>query len=132
AVTASTDHAALHHPAVANPVRVRVEPHTCLVKPADGEPFVIEPPATVTSCLGRPRAVDQFVLKAKKGQKLAIRAESLDLGLSVSAVVRVADHADKELARAEPPGLHTDPQLSFDPPTDGDYHITVRDLYGAG
>jgi hypothetical protein len=44
----------------------------------------------------------------------------------------VADSSGKELARAEPPGLYNDTELSLTPPADGDYHLTVRDLYGAG
>jgi hypothetical protein len=120
------------HPAVANTVDVRVEPHPCLVKPDNGEPFPLVPPVTVTSRLAKPRAVDQFVLKAKKAEKLTVRVESRELGLPVTAVIRIADAAGRELGRAEPGGLHDDPELSFTPPTDGDYRLTVRDLYAGG
>lgn len=120
-------------PALAHAVHVRREPHGCLVKPSGHhEPFPIQPPVTVSSRLEQPRAVDEYVLHATKGQKLTLRAESQSLGLAVAAVVRVADGAGHELARGEPAGLHGDTEVSFTPPADGTCRVTVRDLYGVG
>ena len=121
------------HSVVANTIDVPLEPHSCLVRPEDRiEPFAMVPPVTVTSRLAKPRAVGQFLLKAKKAETLTVRVESRELGLPVTAVIRIADAAGRELGRAEPSGLHNDPELSFTPPADGDYRLTVRDLYAGG
>jgi hypothetical protein len=128
--------ATLFHPAVANAVTVRVEPYACIARPAasnaDSKPFPIDPPVTVTGHLRRAGAADWYSLSAKKGQKLVIRAESRALGLSVSAVMRVTDEAQKVLAQIEPTGLDSDTELSFTPPQDGRYRLQVRDRYGHG
>jgi hypothetical protein len=128
-----SDHVEVVHPQIANDVRFRVEPHRCAVKSADSaDPITLEPPISVSSQLIAPRAVDHFVLKAKKSQTLILHVESREIGLPVTAVIRVTDAAGKELARAEPSGLHNDPELSFTPPADGDYPVTVTDLYADG
>ena len=130
---AGNDHVDITDSKVANSVHVRVERHPCFIKPADlTEPTILEPPISVSSRLATPRAVDHFVLKGRKSQKLTLRVESREIGLPVTAVIRVADAAGKEIGRAEPSGLHNDPELSFTPPADGDYHLTVRDLYAGG
>jgi hypothetical protein len=100
--------------------------------PGNRDPLRIEPPMTVSGRLERPHAVDEYVLHGIKGRKLVLRAESQSLGLAVAAVVRVTDEAGHELARGEPGGLHGDTEVSFTPPADGNYRITVRDLYGVG
>jgi hypothetical protein len=125
-------HTAIDQPAVANRINVGVEPHACVVKPDSAEPFRIDPPMTVSGRLARPRAVDEYLLHGKKSQALTIRAESQEWSLPTSAVIRVTDSAGKELGRAEPAGLHSDTELAFSPPADGDYRLTVRDIYADG
>jgi hypothetical protein len=68
----------------------------------------------------------------KKGQALAIGAESRSFGLAVDPVIRVLDKDGKSIARAEPPKLHSDTAMSFTPPTDGDYTVAISDLYSGG
>jgi hypothetical protein len=129
----AADQALARHPAIANVVRVRAEPHPCVVKPSTVVgPFAITAPVTVTSCLAHPRAVDQFSIKCAKGQALTLRAESHEWSQPVAAVIRVADAAGVKLAQAEPPGVHADTGLSFTPPADGVYLVTIRDLYDVG
>ncbi len=127
-----SDDSAVFHIAVANPVRVRVEPHPSVVKPDTAEPFVVEPPVTVTGRLARPRAVDAFEIRPSKPQKLTARVESASVGLPIAAELRIADGSGKELVRAEPAGVHGDTEVSFIPPMDGPCRLTVRDLYGGG
>jgi hypothetical protein len=125
-------HAGVGHPAVANCVSVGIEPHPCVVKPDGSEPFRLEPPITVSGRLARPRGVDEFIVAGKKSQPLIFRAESQEYSLPISAVIQVADATSKQLARAEPLGLHSDTELSFTPPADGDFRLSVRDIYAGG
>jgi hypothetical protein len=117
------------HLDVANAFRIRVEPHTCLQKRDGDMPLMLEPPVTVTGRLGRPKANDRFVVRAKKGQALVIRAESQSLGLPVTPVIRIADTAGHPIAGTEPGDLHGDAALTFVPPADGDYLLSIRDKY---
>jgi hypothetical protein len=126
------DEATLFHSAVANPVRVRLEPHACTVKPPGAGPFALTPPVTVTGRIECPHGADVYTFPAKKGQQLVIRADSRVLSLPMTAGLRLADEAGKVLARAEPRGADGDPELAFTPPQDGTYRLTVRDLYGDG
>jgi hypothetical protein len=125
-------HIVIGHSAVANLLRIGVEPHPCVVRPDDPAPFRLEPPITVSGRLSRPHAVDRYILNCKKGQPLALRVESQEWGLPTSAVIRVAGQAGKDLAKAEPGGLHGDTEVSFAPPADADYLLTVRDIYAGG
>ena len=47
-------------------------------------------------------------------------------------MIRVLDAAGKQLARAEPPNINKDSELSFAPPADGTYTVEVRDLNAGG
>jgi hypothetical protein len=126
------DEATLAHPALANRVRVRLEPHPCVVRPSGAGPFAVTPPVSVTARLDRPGAADVYRIAAKKGQRLTVQAQSRALGLPVAGVLRLTDEAGKELVRAEPAGLDKDAELAFTPPTDGAYLLTVRDQFGGG
>jgi hypothetical protein len=128
----SARYAVVGHPGVANLLRIGVEPHPCVVRPDSPELFRLEPPIAVSGRLSRPHAVDRYILNCKKGRPLALRVESQEWGLPTAAVIRVADQAGKDLAKAEPGGLHGDTDLSFTPPADGDYLLTVRDIYAGG
>jgi hypothetical protein len=123
------DSATVANPDVANTLRVRVQAHKCLQKPEGTGSLRLEPPVTVTGQLAGPKSVDQFLLTGKKGQTLDIRAESQSLGLPVTAVIRVADSAGQAIANGEPSDLHGDTAISFTPPADGEYRLTVRDKY---
>jgi hypothetical protein len=131
-VTDGADEATVFHPLVANPVRVRLEPHACVTRPTSADPFPIEPPVTVTGHLIRPGATDWYSFPAKKGQKLVFRVESRAQGLPVSAVLTVTDEALKPFASVEATGVDGDTELTFTPPTDGRYRLAVRDRYRGG
>jgi hypothetical protein len=129
-VPAGGDWATVFHPAMANPVRVRLESHPCFdVGKAAG---ALTPPFTATGHLAKPGAAGTFAVVARKGRPLSIRVESRDLGLEVNPVVRVLDGPGKQLARAEPAQINKDSELTFNPPADGTYTIEVRDLHNGG
>lgn len=114
------------HPRLGNTLRVRREA-VPVFDATDGVPKALAPPFALTGRLGRPAV--PFV--GKKGQPLAVSAESRWFGLDVNPVVRVTGPDGKQLARAEPGKLNGDTTLSFTPPADGEYTVAVSDLYGA-
>jgi hypothetical protein len=120
-------HATLLGSEVANPVRVRVEPHPTF----DKLPAELKAPFSFTGRIEKPGEV-LIPFEGKKGQPLSVQIESQVFGLAVNPVIRVLDASQKQLARAEPSKLHSDTGLSFTPPTDGQYTIAVSDLYGGG
>ncbi len=101
------------HPLLGNVVRVRREA------------------GAVTGRLEKAGVPFELPVAGRKGQALAVRAESRAFGLDVNPVVRVVGPDGKQLARAEPGKLHSDTSLSFTPPADGEYRVAVSDLYGA-
>ncbi len=121
------------HPLVANPVRVRVEPHashdTTTAEPGKS-PY--QPPCTITGRLARDDGADEFRFTAKKGQPLLIQVEARALGFPLTPVLRVLGRDGKQLSRAEPAAINRDVELSFNPPGDGEYRVEVRDLHGSG
>lgn len=126
------DDITLFHAEVANDVRLRVEPHACVSRPASAEPFALAAPVTVSSRLRETQAAESYVFGANKGQKLVARVASPSLGLPVSPVIVITDAGKKELARAEPPGLDRDTELAFTAPANGLYTLTIRDRFGDG
>jgi hypothetical protein len=120
-------HATLLGSEVANPVRVRIEPHPTF----DKLPGELKAPFSFTSRIEKPGEV-LIPFEGKKGQPLSVQVESQAFGLAVNPVIRVLDASQKQLARAELAKLHSDTALSFTPPTDGQYTIAVSDLYGGG
>lgn len=127
---AGESHLPVFHPALANPVRVRVEPHASYGP--GGVPETLTLPASVTGRLPAPGGEALFPVVGKKGQALSIQVESRAFGLAVNPVVRVLDVDKKQLAKAEPAKLNGDTALSFTPPADGTYTISVTDLYAGG
>jgi hypothetical protein len=130
-VPAGESHLTLFDPKLADPFRVRVEGHPCY-GPAD-IPDELLPPVSITGRIPARGKEAGFPVVGKRGKPLSIQVESRSLGLGVNPVIRVYDAEKKQLAKAEPAKLGGDTTLSFNPPADGVYTITVGDLYaGAG
>ena len=120
--------AAVFHPEIANPFRIRLEPHATSDRTRPAHVGPLAPPVSVTGRLATP--TQSVVLLGKKGQPLTFQVQSRSLGLAVNPVVRVVDVGNKQLARAEPAAVGGDTTLSFTPPADGTYTVVVSDLYG--
>jgi Bacterial pre-peptidase C-terminal domain len=123
--------ATVFHPTLANSMRVRLESHPCwdTLRPEPSRTGPYTPPFSITGRLETRGKANEIPVAAKKGQALIVRAESRDLGLPVNPVIRVSDAAGKEVARAEPPKINRDSELTFTPPADGVYRVEVRDLH---
>jgi hypothetical protein len=102
------------HPLLANPFRVKLDAKA------------------TTHLIAKPGDEVKVPFTGKKGQAVSIEAASRSFGLAVDPVIRVLDKDDKQLARAEPPKLHSDTALSFTPPADGTFTAAVSDLYAGG
>ncbi len=129
------DSIALFHPQVANPVRLRVEPHAILIQDRANDrrhPQAISLPATVSGRLEQNGAVHAYRFEAKKGQKLTFQAEAQTLGFPLNPVLRLTDASGKTLVRAEAANLGFDPELAFTVPRDGKYQVELRDLHARG
>lgn len=129
---AGESHAVLFHDKLANPFRVRVEPHPAVNLVGKPAPTTLAAPFSATGRIDTQGGETVIPFAAKKEQPLSVQVESRSLGLAVNPVVRVLDPAGKPLARAEPGKLHGDTALSFTPPADGTYTAAVADLYGGG
>jgi hypothetical protein len=128
--SAGESHVTVFHPDVANPVRVRVEPHTAY---GSGRiPEKLTPPFSVTGRVPAAGGESLYHITGKKGQALSLQVESRAFGLAVNPVVRVLDAQKKQLAKAEPGKLGGDTTLSFTPPADGTYTVSVTDLFAGG
>ena len=126
---AGEDSATVFHPALANLLRVKLEPHPCFRGPLD-EPLA--PPFSVTGRLEKPGVADRYPVKVKKGQPLSVQVRSASFGLPVVPVVRVLGAEGQQLARGEPAKLGGETAFSFTPAADGTVSIEVKDLYAAG
>ena len=115
------------HPLLGSTLRVRRETVPVIDATATAQK-ALAPPFALTGRLEK--AAFEVAVAGKKGQALAVQAESRGFGLDVNPVGRVAGPDGKQLARAEPGKLHSDTTLSFTPPADGEYTVTVSDLYG--
>jgi hypothetical protein len=123
------------HPLVANPLRVRIEPHAthdATTADAAKRPGPYVPPFTITGWLARDDSPDVLRFTARKGQALLLQVEAQALGFPLTPVLRVLDPAGKQLTRAEPGSLHRDVELLFNPPQDGEHCVEVADLHGSG
>ena len=126
-------HIAVFDPRIANPLRVRAEPHPTAVRlPDDQKPASpLAPPFSVSGRVEK-KGASSIEFRGMKGQPLTLQVESRTLGLEVNPVVRVLDKDGKELAKAEPGKLGGDTTLNFAPPADGVYAAAVGDLYAGG
>jgi hypothetical protein len=89
-------------------------------------------PATVTGQLRQPKEVDSHALDAKQGVKLRLHCAARSIGSPLRGVLRVVDGAGKQLAIAEPDEKTRDTALTFVPPAEARYVVTVSDEHGRG
>jgi hypothetical protein len=125
----------LFDPAWAGVLVIPVEPHTTLVESEPNgpeQPQRVEPPCTISGRIGAPRDRDVFSFAAAKGQAFLFQIESRSLGFPLDAVLEVSDVANQPLARIDDVGPNADAELIFTAPADGEYRLTVSDLYRHG
>lgn len=123
------------HAEVANGLRLPVVTHASILESTDNsreKPQSLTLPVTVTGMIEAARDEDVFVFAAKKGQAVVFTVEADELGFLLDGVLAVLDSAGKVLVETDDAKRARDPQLTFTPPADGEYRLTLRDVYGHG
>jgi hypothetical protein len=87
-------------------------------------------PGGITARFEQKNDVDYFVFAGKKGQRLTVAVQSLELGSPTEVYLAVKDAKWQQLAVSNP---MAPPRLDFTPPADGDYYVYVENLlYASG
>ncbi|MEX0937752.1 MAG: PPC domain-containing protein [Pirellulales bacterium] len=121
--------------ASAGVIPVAVVQHTCVTADAaadPAEPQSLELPVTVSGRLAKPAESHTFRFKGEKGQKLRIAVESRSLSFPLDAAIQIVDVDGKVLQEVDDASRAPDPRTEFEVPSDGQYDVTIRDLYGRG
>ncbi len=113
-------------PTVPHPVLVELEPN------ALAQPNAIPVPVGISGIVSAPDDADYFRFPAKKGQPLLVKVTARSQGSLIDPVVAICDATGKELQRLDDQGDKRDPELTWNPPADGDYLLTVTDLHHRG
>lgn len=132
----SDETASVAHADTANTVDIQLVPHPALTErePNDSDHAQSIPvPGTVTGRIAPARDQDVYAFQAKKGQVLNLVVAARSLGAPLDPVLRLLDANGKALNDVDDTGNNQrDAQVSFNPPADGTYRISVRDLHGQG
>ncbi len=129
------DSRSIDHPRLANPVEVRVvdTPSIVEVEPNDqSRPQTLALPMAVSGRIDPPGDVDTFAFPAKKGEPLVFTVESRSLGQPLDAVLRIGDGSGSTIVEVNDARKDFDPEVRFNPPADGTYRVSIRDLNGQG
>lgn len=86
-------------------------------------------PVAISGSITREKQVDRFKFAAKKDVKLRIATASRKLGFPLLTKLKVFDEAGKQLAAVESANAQMDAELIFTPPADGNYVVSVADLF---
>ncbi|MES2790246.1 MAG: PPC domain-containing protein [Planctomycetota bacterium] len=111
-------------PTVPHPVLVEQEPNL------QAQPQAIPVPSGISGIVSTADDVDFFRFPAKKGQPLLFKVVARTQGSLIDPVVIILNAEGKELQRIDDQGANPDPELTWNPPADGDYLLTVKDLHG--
>lgn len=130
----STGTIKLFDPRIANPFFVRFDPNEAVAKTVAtrDQPLTVAPPITITGRLDKPGDIDVFRFDAKKGQKLAVRIESLNLGFPLDPVLRLTTATGKTITTTRGNKIGADPLLDYTVPDNAIYGLEVSDLHAAG
>jgi Bacterial pre-peptidase C-terminal domain len=120
---------------LAGPVEVRAVEEVSMVEvePNDqAHPQPIPLPIALSGRIDRPGDVDTFAFVARKDDRLAFRLESRSLGHPLDAVLRIRDASGATIVEVDDAAKGVDPVVRFTAPSDGTFHVSVRDLAGQG
>jgi hypothetical protein len=89
-------------------------------------------PAVVWGTISTPGEQDEFTISAVKAEKLSIRISARSFASQLDPLVQLLDQAGSVLLTADDEDKDLDPDVTFDPPADGQYRIVVRDRFAHG
>jgi hypothetical protein len=113
-------------PSVPFPVLAETEPNSA------AQPQVVPVPIGVSGVISAADDVDVYSFPAKKGQPLVLKVLARALGSPIDPVLSVVDSTGKQLQRLDDQGGNRDPEITWNPPADGQYQIQVSDLHDRG
>jgi hypothetical protein len=122
-------------PQLANAVPVNLNSFPALVEQEANsmlQPQVVPLPIGISGVISTPEDSDAFRFTAKKGQPLHLSVLARKLGSSIDPVMTISDAAGKQLQRLDDQGENRDPELTWNPPADGDYLVSISDLHDRG
>ena len=114
-------------PVTTQPPSLETEPND---HPGDAQAAIV--PFAMHGRLQGPGDVDCFRFVAKKDVRLDVAVQAAAMDFPVDAVVEIHDAEGKELTRKDDTHQDADPAFDWKVPEDGDYTLTVRDLFGRG
>lgn len=83
-------------------------------------------PGGVTGRFQEKSDLDHYVFTAKKGQRLIIEAQTIELYSPTEVYMVLKDAKGAEVAKTNPAAL---PRIDFTPPADGDYTLSAEHLH---
>lgn len=113
-------------PTVPYPVFVEQEPNP------QTQPQSLPVPGGMSGVVSTVDDADFFRFTAKKGQPLIVKVAARSPGSLIDPVVSILNLDGKQMQRIDDKGDDRDPELSWNPPADGDYLVTVSDLFRRG
>lgn len=113
-------------PTVPHPVLVEQEPNL------QNQPQAIPVPSGVSGVVSAADDADFFRFPARKGQPLIVKVIARSQGSQIDPVVSILNAEGKQLQRIDDQGENRDPELTWNPPADGEYLLTVTDLHQRG
>lgn len=119
-------------PGSGNTVTIPLSPWPQLVEQepnVQAQPQVIPVPGGISGVVSAPDDADFFRFTAKKGQPLIFSVSARTRGSLIDPIVRILNSEGKQLERTDDQGENRDPTLTWNPPADGDYLLTVTDLH---
>lgn len=95
-------------------------------------PQQLEPSMVISGTIAEADEIDTFRFSTKKGDQRTIRVVSDALGFLLDPVVKITDATGKTISETDDVSKERDPIVTFKSPADGDYDISVFDLYRRG
>jgi hypothetical protein len=92
----------------------------------------VEMPSLLLGRLETPGEQHLFSFTASKGKKILFQSQSHEAGLPTEPLLRVLDDKGAVLAEAEGGDPKRELELTFAPPADGAYRLSLRDMFDRG
>lgn len=134
-IASDADSLIIAPPGSGNTVTIPVSPLPQLVEQEPNvqvQPQVMPVPGGISGVVSAPDDADFFRFTAKKGQPLVFGVSARSRGSLIDPIVRILNSEGKQLERTDDQGENRDPTLTWNPPADGDYMLTVADLHRQG
>jgi hypothetical protein len=135
-VPASTgEQVSVFHPALANPLSIRLEPHPTVVESKDNtpqHPQEVHAPVTITGQISAPGEVDAYAFTVPARQKVSVNIEAQALDSPLDPLLRLTDATGKVLKEVQSRKLGADPDLDASGGATTSFRLEVRDLHDRG